>query len=137
MEDTIFMKIVRRELPATIVYEDEHTLAFLDIAPNNPGHTLVIPKEPARDIFDIDEASWLAMMKTVHLLAPVIKEAVRADGINLAMNNEVAAGQQVFHPHVHIIPRHEGDGFESFPPGVYVGDEEAETAKKIRDILAR
>ncbi len=129
------MKIVRRELPATIVYEDEHTLAFLDIAPNNPGHTLVIPKEPARDIFDIDEASWLAVMKTVHLLAPVIREAVDAHGVNIAMNNGVAAGQKVFHPHVHIVPRYEGDGFENFPPGVYEGNEKEETARKIKAVL--
>ncbi|HYF29358.1 MAG TPA: HIT family protein, partial [Candidatus Paceibacterota bacterium] len=124
MERTIFEKIVAREIPANIVYEDEETLAFLDIAPNNPGHTLVIPKAHSRNLLDISEESWLAVMRAVRKLAPIIKEAVGADGINLAMNNEPAAGQIVFHTHVHIIPRHEGDGFTHFPAGEY-GEGEA------------
>lgn len=135
MEDTIFGKIIRREIPAEIVYEDDQTLAFLDIAPNNPGHTLVIPKAHARNLLDITEESWLAVMRTVHLLAPVIKEAVKADGINIAMNNEAAAGQVVFHAHVHIIPRHEGDGFTHFPPGTYEPGEAEAVATRIRSAL--
>lgn len=105
------MKIVRKEIPAEIIYEDEETLAFLDVAPTAPGHTLVLPKKPARNIFDIDEKSWLAVMKTVHMLAPYIRKTTGADGITLAMNNEAASEQTVFHPHVHLIPRHVGDGF--------------------------
>ncbi|MEK7510658.1 MAG: HIT family protein [Patescibacteria group bacterium] len=135
MEPTIFEKIIAREIPATIIYEDEATLAFLDIAPNNPGHTLVIPKVHTRNILDISEDSWLAVMKTVHKLAPVIKEAVDADGINIAMNNEPAAGQVVFHAHVHIIPRHEGDGFTHFPAGSYGEGEADSVAAKIRALL--
>lgn len=137
MERTIFEKIIAREIPANIIYEDEDTLAFLDIAPNNPGHTLVIPKVHARNLLDISEESWLAVMRTVRKLAPIIKEAVDADGINLAMNNESAAGQVVFHAHVHIIPRHEGDGFTHFPQGKYEEGEADAIAAKLRAALSR
>lgn len=136
MEPTIFEKIIAREVPADIVYEDEETIAFLDIAPNNPGHTLVVPKQHSRNLLDIDEASWLAVMKTVRLLAPVIRKAVGADGINIAMNNEPAAAQVVFHTHIHIIPRYTDDGFKTFPPGTYKNEHQAkEIAEKIRALV--
>ena len=137
MEEPIFMKIIRREISAEILYEDGATLAILDVAPNNPGHTLVIPKEPARNIFDISEESWVAVMKVVRRLAPVVKEAMGAEGINIHMNNEAAAGQVVFHPHVHIIPRHSGDGFTHWHGAPYAKGEAAETAQKIRNALGR
>ncbi|MEK7099877.1 MAG: HIT family protein [Patescibacteria group bacterium] len=136
MEPTIFEKIIAREIPAEIVYEDEDTLAFLDIAPNNPGHTLVIPKVHSRNIFDVSERSWHAMMETVRILAPAIQKAVNAEGINIAMNNESAAGQIVFHTHVHLIPRHTGDGFTHFPQGEYAEGEASVVATKIKDALA-
>lgn len=136
MERTVFEKIITKELPATILYEDEDTLAILDIAPNNPGHTIVIPKVHSRNLFDISEESWLSVMKTVRALAPVIKEAVGAEGINISMNNEAAAGQVVFHTHVHIIPRHEGDGLKHFPQGAYKPGEAEMVAEKIRNLLA-
>lgn len=132
MEPTIFERILSREIPANIIYEDEDTLAFLDIAPNNPGHTLVIPKEHSRNILDITEDSWLAVMRTAHKLAPIIKEAVGAGGLNIAMNNEPAAGQVVFHTHVHLIPRHEGDGFTHFPQGKYEDGEAEALAERLR-----
>lgn len=139
MEDTIFMKIVRKEIPAQIVYEDEETLAFLDINPNAPGHTLVIPKQPSRDIFDIDEKSWLAVMKTVHMLAPHIRDAVSADGLTLAMNNGAASDQSVFHPHVHLIPRHQNDGFgyDLWPHHPYKGGDIEALGEKLRSALAQ
>lgn len=136
MERTIFEKIIAKEIPANIIYEDTDTLAFLDIAPNNPGHTLVVPKTHSRNLLDISEDSWLAVMRTVYKIAPVIKAAVGADGINIAMNNEPAAGQVVFHTHVHLIPRHEGDGFKHFPQGEYQPGEAEMLREKIRDLLA-
>lgn len=136
MERTIFDRIIAGEIPAHIIYEDEHTLAFLDIAPNNPGHTLVVPKEHSRNLLDISEDSWLALMRTVRKLAPVIKEAVGAGGINIAMNNDTAAGQVVFHTHVHIIPRHEGDGFKHFPQGSYEPGEADALATTLRSALS-
>ncbi len=136
MEDTIFMKIIRREIPAEIVYEDDDTLAFLDIAPNNPGHTLVIPKVAARNVFDIDQENWVAVMKTVHKIAGAVKDAVHARGVNIIMNNEAEAGQEVFHAHAHIIPRHAREEFNLWPKKEYKDGEKADVAEKIRANLA-
>jgi len=135
MEDTVFMKIIRREIPAEIVYEDEETLAFLDIHPNNPGNTLVIPKRATRNIFDIEEESLAWVMRTVQKIAPAVQKAVNAGGINIIINNESAAGQVIFHFHVHVIPRHEHDGFKFFPQTDYAPGEAAIVAQKIRDAL--
>lgn len=135
MEETIFDKIIRREIPAEIIYEDEETLAFLDIAPNNPGHTLVIPKTTSRNVFDITGASWAAVMETVRILAPIVRDAVGAQGVNIAMNNESAANQKVFYTHVHIIPRFAGDDVLHFTKNTYQDGEMAATAQKIRASL--
>lgn len=132
----IFMKIVRRELPAFIVYEDEDTLAFLDRSPNAPGHTLVIPKAPYRNVFDIDEVAWQAVMRTVRKIAPAIRDAVGAKGVHINSNHEPEAGQEVFHLHVHIIPRTERD-FDFCWPKLSQTDEERETlAGQIRATLS-
>lgn len=136
MEDTVFDKIIKREIPAEIVYEDADTIAFLDIAPTNPGHTLVVPKKASRNIFDIDEADWLAVMKVVRKVAHAVKEAVGAEGVNITMNNEPAAGQEVFHAHVHIIPRFSTDGFGLWPKKQYKEGEKQAVAEKIRGELA-
>jgi histidine triad (HIT) family protein len=140
MKDTIFGKIIRREIPAEIVYEDDATLAFLDIMPNAPGHTLVVPKEPSENMLDIADESFLAVMKTVKKVALAAKPALEADGFNILVNNGAEAGQQVFHTHVHIIPRYKSAAFQKFPPGkpnVKVTPEELkEIADKIRAALA-
>lgn len=136
MEQNPFLKIITREIPAHIVYEDDVTLAFLDIRPNNPGHTLVIPKEPYKNIFDIPEELFSHMAKTAHLLAPLIREAVAADGINIHMNNEEAAGQVVFHAHLHIIPRFENDGYTHWGHRPYKEDEAVSIATSIRNRLS-
>ena len=131
--DTIFAKIIRREIPADIVYEDDETIAFLDINPVNHGHTLVVPKKWTRNVLDIDEKSWLSLMKTVRMLARAIKEATGADGINIDINNEEAAGQIVFHTHVHILPRFKGDHKHApRPHHPYAPGEAALVAEKIR-----
>lgn len=111
MQETIFTKILSREVPAEIVYETPEVLAFLDIRPDNPGHTLVIPKKPSVNLLDIDPAAWAQVTEAVRVLAPILKEAVGADGINLMMNNGEAAGQLVAHTHVHLIPRFKDDGY--------------------------
>lgn len=104
--NNIFAKILRGELPAHKVFEDEHTLAFLDIMPRAPGHTLIIPKKPARNILDIDPESLSHVIKTSKKIAIAAKKAFNADGITMQQFNETAGGQVVFHLHVHIIPRH-------------------------------
>ncbi|HVB20150.1 MAG TPA: HIT family protein [Candidatus Paceibacterota bacterium] len=136
MEDTVFMKIIRREIPADIVYEDADTLAFLDIHPTSTGHTLVVPKKPFRNIFDIDDATLAAVGRTTHRVAKAIKEAVGAEGLNIITNNEAAAGQIVFHYHVHIVPRFTGDGLRSWTGKPYSDAATATAvAEKIRQAL--
>jgi histidine triad (HIT) family protein len=106
--NNIFAKILRGELPAQKVYEDEHTLAFLDIMPRAPGHTLIIPKKPARNLLDVDPESLAHVVKTAKKIAIAGKKAFNADGVTMQQFNETAGGQVVFHLHVHIIPRHKG-----------------------------
>ncbi|MFA7310017.1 MAG: HIT family protein [Candidatus Paceibacterota bacterium] len=132
MEDTVFAKIIRRELPADIVYEDSDTIAFLNIAPNTPGHTLVVPKNPCRNLLDMDDATAEALIRSVKKVAQAIKKALSADGITIKMNNETAGGQLVFHAHMHVIPRHESDDYASGPKGPYAPGEAAALAERIR-----
>ena len=108
--DCVFCKIVAKEIPAHILFEDEKTLAFLDINPMNSGHALIIPKTHASDVFEIAHEDWLAVMSTVHTLARAIERTLSPAGINIVMNNRSAAGQVVFHAHVHIVPRKVQDG---------------------------
>ncbi|MGJ4903024.1 HIT family protein [Bradyrhizobium sp. HKCCYLS2058] len=109
-----FAKILRGEFPCTKVYENDHVLAFLDIMPRVPGHTLVIPKVPARNILDITEEDYLHVGRAVRTIARAAKTAFAADGITVQQFNEHAGGQMVFHLHVHIMPRHNGDSL--LPP---------------------
>ncbi len=136
MEDSIFTKIIKREIPAEILYEDGLTLAFLDIAPVSPGHTLVIPKKQIKNIFDTDDATLAAVMQTVRKIAPAVRDAVGADGLNVHSNHGAAAGQVVFHLHFHLIPRFKDDGFIMWPHTEYKEAEAKELAEKIRSKLA-
>lgn len=112
--NNIFAKIIRGDLPAYKVYEDEKAIAFLDIMPRAPGHTLVLPKAPARNILDIQPDDLAHVMKVAQKIARAAKEAFRADGITVQQFNEKAGGQVVFHLHVHVIPR--ADGVSLKPP---------------------
>lgn len=133
MEDTIFMKIIRREVPANIVYEDDATIAFLDVRPNAPGHTLVVPKKPVQNIFDADDETLVAVMRTVRKIAPAIRDAVGAQGMHINSNHGAAAGQIVFHLHFHIIPRHDRSEFSfSWPEKECAPGDAATIAEKIR-----
>lgn len=106
---SIFSRIVSGEIPAIKVYENQETLAFMDINPAARGHVLVICKEEHPDIFSIPPAALAAVAQTTQRVAIAIKEALRPDGLNIIQNNGSAAGQVVFHYHVHLIPRWEGD----------------------------
>jgi len=106
--DNIFAKILRGEIPAHKVFENDHTLAFMDVMPQSPGHTLVIPKQPAEDLFDLDVDAGTAVLKTTQEVAAAVREAFSADGIMLNQFNGPAAGQTVFHFHIHIVPRFDG-----------------------------
>jgi len=107
--DCIFCKIVAGELPATKVYEDERTIAFMDINPGNRGHLLVIPRAHSRDLLEIDEEDLAAVARTGQLMARRVCERLGADGVNLLNACGPAAWQTVFHFHLHVIPRYEND----------------------------
>ena len=104
----IFAKILRGELPCYQIYEDDKTLAFLDIMPRAPGHALVLPKTPARNILDISPDDLAHVMKIAQKIAKVSVDIFGADGITIQQFNESAGGQVVFHLHVHVIPRKSG-----------------------------
>lgn len=106
--NNVFAKILRGEFSCYKVYEDDHVLAFLDIMPRAPGHTLVIPKAPARNILDIRIDDYLHVARATHKIAAAAKKAFDADGITIQQFNEQSGGQVVFHLHVHVMPRHEG-----------------------------
>src|SRR6204780_1568325 len=106
--NNVFAKILRGEFPCHKVYEDDHVLAFLDIMPRAPGHTLVIPKAPARNILDIKVEDYLHVARATHKIAAAAKKAFDADGITVQQFNEPAGGQVVFHLHVHVMPRYNG-----------------------------
>jgi len=106
---SIFSKIVSGDIPALKIYEDHATLAFMDISPASRGHALVISKDEHADIYTIPPETLAAVGQTVQRVARGLRAALQPDGINIIQNNGAAAGQSVFHYHVHIIPRWEGD----------------------------
>jgi histidine triad (HIT) family protein len=112
--NNIFAKILRGEFPCYKVYEDDHVLAFLDIMPRSPGHTLVIPKAPARNLLDVKPDDLAHVSRAAQKIARAAITAFKADGITLQQFSEAAGGQVVFHLHVHVMPRH--DGIALLPP---------------------
>jgi histidine triad (HIT) family protein len=110
--DCIFCKIINNELPSCKIYEDEEFLAILDIMPINYGHTLIIPKAHFKHILDMPESYAENIYKIVKKLSQAIKEALKCDGLNIIQNVEKAGGQEVFHSHLHIIPRYLDDAFK-------------------------
>jgi histidine triad (HIT) family protein len=106
--NNVFAKILRGELPSYKIYEDDRALAFLDIMPRAPGHVLVLPKAPARNILDVAPDDLAHVIKVAQRIAKVSVEVFGADGVTLQQFSEAAGGQVVFHLHVHVIPRQEG-----------------------------
>jgi len=108
-DQNIFAKILRGEIPCHKVYEDDVALAFMDVMPQGDGHTLVIPKRAkVRNVLEMDADELAALIPRVQKVAKAVKQAFNADGVMLIQYNEPAAGQTVFHPHFHVIPRFEG-----------------------------
>ena len=135
--NNIFAKILRGEIPAISVYEDDATLAFMDVMPQSPVHTLVIPKSPAENLFELDLEAGKQVLRTAQIVARAVQDAFKADGIMLNQFNGPAAGQTVFHFHVHIVPR-----YENVPLRRHTGDMEnpdvlEEQAEKIRAAHAK
>ncbi len=136
--DCIFCKIVEGVLPCHKVHEDDHTLAFMDIFPLAPGHTLVIPKDHHPDLFAMTDALLGPVLTATRHVAIGIAKAFGPDGVNLFQANGPAAGQTVFHFHMHILPRRAGDGVLAVNHGQRPGDHAAlaREAEKVRGILS-
>ncbi len=134
-KDNIFAKILRGEIPSHKIYEDDEVFAFLDVMPRSPGHTLVIPKVEATGLIDISPEDLGALMAKVQKLAPLIVEGIGAEGFMLQQFNGAPAGQTVFHLHIHIIPRWEGQSLR--PHGTDMEDNEvlAGNARMIRAVI--
>ena len=129
-ESCIFCKIVSKQAPSSLLYEDEKVIAFLDIRPLNLGHSLVIPKDHFVDIFDIPEKELAEVHEAAKKLSSAIKNATNSDGLSIIQQNGKAAGQDIFHFHVHIVPRFLGQKLKSF-------SELAEIDRPILDELAQ
>ena len=133
--NNIFAKILRGEIPCVKIYEDAKTLAFMDVMPEAQGHVLVVPKESAENILDLSPEGLAAMMATTQKLAKAVDKALKPDGILLKQYNRAAAGQSIFHVHVHIVPR--WDGVPMAPHGKVMVDAATlePIAAKIRSAL--
>jgi len=134
-QNNVFAKILRGELPSEKVYEDEHTIAIMDIMPRGDGHVLAIPKAPSRNILDIEPDDLARLALTVQRLARALMRAFDADGVTIQQFNEPAGGQVVFHTHVHVIPRHDGVPLRPHTGQMADPDALAQNAQKIKNAL--
>lgn len=139
-KDCIFCKILRKEIPSTVIYEDELVMAFMDVMPVNPGHVLIIPKEHQQFISDVSPESASRMFEVARKIDTSIRESgIRCDALNLMLSDGEAASQEVFHTHLHVIPRYEGDGvrfkFPNKPKNLAPSDELSVPAEEIKKNL--
>jgi histidine triad (HIT) family protein len=137
MRDCIFCRIAAGEMPAERIIETPGVLAFLDIGPVNYGHTLVIPKAHYQNLLDLPEALWTEMGQVSRRVARALQAALHAQGFNLGMNNFEAAGQEVFHVHLHVIPRYHRDGLKLFPQESYKPGDREKTGEQLRRVLEK
>ena len=137
MSDCVFCKIIAGQIPSTKVYEDEHTLAFMDLGQVNPGHVLVAVKKHAENLYALDDAQAAAVAKASVCVSRAIYDAFKPEGLSVYQANGKAAGQTVFHYHVHLLPRHAGDGMElTWPVKNPPREKLEEYAGKVRAKLA-
>ena len=133
MDSCVFCKIVAKQIPATVVHEDEHTLAFMDIGQVNPGHVLVAVKQHAENLYALQDTQAAAAMRSAARVARAIRAAFEPAGLSVYQANGKAAGQTVFHFHMHLVPRHEGDGMQlTWPVKNPPRERLVEYAEKIR-----
>jgi len=136
MTDCLFCRIISKEIPSDIIYEDDAVVAFLDIHPVNPGHTLLVPKEHSEETTVAGEAARGALGSALVRLAPAIVRATGSGGWNLEINSGAVAGQVVRHTHWHLIPRRAGDGLVHWPGRETTAEERAQVADAVRAALA-
>ncbi len=132
MTDCLFCKIIAGEVPSHKVYEDEDTMAFLDISPTNHGHTLVVPKKHFTNLEDVPEEELKKVIVTVKKVGQAIKQGLGVDGYNVCENNDPAAGQIIPHLHFHVIPRYPDDGLRQWPQEPYAEGEAEKVLAKIK-----
>ena len=133
--ECIFCKIISGELPSAKVYEDDECLAFVNLHPTNKGQVLVIPKDHVENIYGISDELACRLMMVIKKMAIAVKNGVDADGVNIIMNNEPAAGQVIFHAHIHVIPRLNEDGLKHWPASNYDEGEISLFQEKIKKEL--
>ena len=133
--ENVFGKILRGEIPAHTVYEDAHSLAFMDVMPQGEGHTLVIPKAPSRGLLDAEPETLTHLFAAVQRVGRAVTAAFDADGLTVFQFNEPAGGQTGFHLHVHLVPRREGVPLKRHEGGMADGAVLAEHAARIRAAL--
>lgn len=131
MNDCVFCKIIKKEIFSDIIYEDKNFFAFLDINPVNYGHALLIPKRHYKNLYDLPDEILSEIAPLIKKMAVAIKQGVKADGINIGMNNDGAAGQVVPHAHFHIIPRFADDNLHHWPGKLFLKEKSAKIAGKI------
>ncbi|HEX2567394.1 MAG TPA: HIT family protein [Burkholderiales bacterium] len=137
MNDCVFCRIVAKQIPATVVHEDAHTLAFMDIGQVNPGHVLVAIKAHAENIYELNDVQAAALFQAAARVARALRAAFSPEGLSVYQANGKAAGQTVFHFHVHLVPRHAGDGMDLVWPVKNPPREQLEqNAARIRAALA-
>ena len=134
-DQNVFAKVLRGELPCEKVYEDNNCIAIMDVMPQGPGHTLVIPKAPSRNMLDISAADLQHIILVVQRMARAVVKAFDSDGVLVMQFNEPASGQTVFHTHIHVIPRFEGVPLKPHTDGIADSEMLADSAGKIRAAL--
>ncbi len=134
-DQNIFAKILRGEIPCAKVYEDDLVLAFMDVMPQAEGHTLVVPKAPARGLLDVAPDTLAALIVRVQKVASAVKTAFAADGLTILQYNEPAGGQSVFHLHFHVVPRMEGVALKPHAGGMADSGVLKEQAERIKAAL--
>lgn len=134
-ENNIFAKLLRNEIPSVRVYEDENTIAFMDVMPQGMGHTLVIPRKASRNLLDADPDTLAVLIKVVQKIAKAAQKAFAADGITVMQFNEAASGQTVYHLHFHIVPRFDGVPLRPHADKMADKAELEKAAEKIRAAL--
>ena len=138
MSNCVFCRIVARDIPATVVHEDEHTLAFMDLGQVNPGHVLVAVKAHAENLYALNDAQAGAALRAAARVARAIRDAFKPEGLSVYQANGKAAGQTVFHYHLHLVPRYEGDGMAlSWPVKNPPREKLEEAAAKLRASMPR
>lgn len=134
-DNNIFAKILRKEIPSNVIFEDEHTVSIMDVMPQSDGHALILPKEPSINLLEASVESLAHCMKTVQIIAKASLQAFEADGVVIRQFNHEAAGQTVFHTHFHVIPRYEGIALKGHAVEMADGDLLKQHADKYLAVL--